>query len=133
MTGITALDAAVNEAARNVAAALDLQEQTGKSYSMALAEYMDAYRKARAARAAADKPLPLSAEEAIALAGWTDCSLTIVGTEKVLDAAAERWVKVIEALPKWGYDHATKSLAVVNLGELVIVSDIRSALKPGGK
>jgi len=126
MTDIPALDAEIVKAAE-------------AWFAKAPAEYRDRFHAeacaifdAVAAKRAADKPKPLSAEEALQIYYPTEPVISeldasyIGDMTRVLDAAAERWLKVIEALPR------------VDAGSLHLVecrsfADIRSALKPGGQ
>lgn len=131
MTDIPALDAAVNEANAKVAelvVALKLQASDWREAVAApgspLDRALDARMVAIATRAAADKPLPLSAEEAQKAydkAITIPCSTREDAWQAVLDAAAERWVKVLEAELE-GTMHSP-----------YIMGRIRFALKPGGK
>lgn len=62
----------------------------------------DEREKALAALAAAREPKLLTVEEVITLTGWFDGKNTRDGVQAVLDAARDRFVKMIEACPgKW--------------------------------
>lgn len=137
MTDIPALDAAVNEANAKVAELYCTAVKVGSiSPDILVLNRAVAEREAAlAARAAADKPKPLStveARRAYEIAITVPCSTQEDAWQAVLDAAAERWLKVIEALP---VEHPTNQRGDVTEtgGPRVRLADIRSALKPGGK
>lgn len=144
MTDIPALDAEIVKAAE-------------AWFAKAPAEYRDRFHAeacaifdAVAAKRAADKPKPLSAEEALQIYYPTEPVISeldasyIGDMTRVLDAAAERWLKVIEALPQsievmdgtgaWVLEALPVDAGRVKRADAwVRLSAIRSALKPGGQ
>lgn len=141
MTDIPALDAEIVKAAE-------------AWFAKAPAEYRDRFHAeacaifdAVAAKRAADKPKPLSAEEAYTMFAPT-CGLWTMeemaedirngrlrSMQAVLAAAAERWLKVvlraIDDLPRHHHPRDSEDTATVN--KISVEIAIRSALKPGGQ
>lgn len=82
---------------------------------------------------AAEQPQPLTAEEALKI--WSDLRGCFGSTphgdmQVILDAAADRWLAVIEALPR--HDGNTGTVVECPNGRYVALDDIRRAFSRTG-